>query len=203
MKKIFRFILVILLVCIAYILNRPQAPISQKVLNTIGIVIPPQGTGYTTWTAWIPNAASRYCEKKWWTVQVLNGPDGRYAMCHLANGKICEVRSYYRGECGTTTPGGWGWGGGNTNDTGSTNDTGNINITWTTVDPCTLKDPVCASVPGICPNGTACPCDDGTTCPQIQKTFQNICLMNLVKSAKFLYKGVCQDPTTPPSSTTK
>ncbi len=52
----------------------------------------------------LPNPASVNCEKLGGTVEMQEGPDGQYGMCHLPDGRVCEEWALYRDEgCKTGT----------------------------------------------------------------------------------------------------
>ena len=45
------------------------------------------------------NPASVNCTEKWWTLEILEWTGGQYGMCTFDNGKQCEERAFFRGEC--------------------------------------------------------------------------------------------------------
>jgi len=144
----------------------------------------PRCTQYSTGDAWsvgIANPASVNCEKNWWTLEILDWPNGQYGMCHLPNGTSCEERAYMRGQCAWTTTGAWSvpW-----------NPWVSPGNEWTM---CTMEyAPVCALIQIQC---IKAPCNP------IEQTFSNMCVMKQNKLAMFLHEGECMSKGNEPTST--
>lgn len=53
-----------------------------------------------------PNPASVFCEKNWWTLEIVPDSWWEWWKCNFEDGSFCEERAYYHWEC---SPNRWNW----------------------------------------------------------------------------------------------